>query len=66
MTADNFAKWKAALGARRDVTFHSYPQLNHLFIAGAGPSLPAEYQVPGHVAEEVVRDIASWIQAERR
>ncbi len=66
VTADDFAKWKAALGARRDVTFHSYPQLNHLFIAGAGPSLPAEYQVPGHVAEEVVRDIASWIQAERR
>jgi uncharacterized protein len=65
VTAEEFAKWKAALGARRDVTFHNYPFLNHLFIAGAGPSLPAEYQVPGHVAEEVVRDIADWIQAQR-
>ena len=66
VTAEEFEKWKAALGARRDVTFHSYPQLNHLFIAGAGPSLPAEYLVAGHVAEEVVRDIANWIQAQRR
>ena len=66
VTAEEFGKWKAALGGRRDVTFHSYPPLNHLFIAGAGPSLPAEYLVPGHVAEEVVRDIADWIQAQRR
>ena len=61
VTSGEFAKWKAALGARRDVTFHSYPTLNHLFIAGSGPSLPAEYQVPGHVAEDVVRDIAAWL-----
>jgi hypothetical protein len=65
-TAEEFAKWRAALGARKDVTFHSYPSLNHLFIAGTGPGLPAEYQVPGHVAEEVVRDIATWILAQRR
>jgi len=45
------------------VTFHSYAALNHLFIAGTGPSLPAEYQVPGHVAEDVIRDIATWILA---
>ncbi|MGH9220268.1 MAG: alpha/beta fold hydrolase [Vicinamibacterales bacterium] len=61
VTADDFSKWKAALGSRRDVTFRSYPALNHLFIAGTGSSLPAEYQVPGHVAEDVIRDIASWI-----
>jgi hypothetical protein len=46
---------------RRSSTLHSYPALNHLFIAGSGPSLPAEYQIPGHVAEDVVRDIAAWI-----
>ena len=65
VTPEEFAKWKAALGSRRDVTFHSYPMLNHLFIAGTGPSLPAEYLIPGHVAEEAVRDIASWILAAR-
>jgi dienelactone hydrolase len=65
VTHEEFAKWKAALGSRRDVTFHSYATLNHLFIAGAGPSLPAEYQVSGHVAEDVIRDIATWILATR-
>ena len=48
------------------MTGHSYATLNHLFIAGTGPSLPAEYEVPGHVAEEVMRDIASWILARLR
>ena len=66
VTPEEFEKWKAALGARRDVTFRNYPLLNHLFIAGAGPSVPAEYQVAGHVAEEVIVDIAGWIQAERQ
>jgi dienelactone hydrolase len=63
VTREEFARWKAALGARPDVTFHSYPMLNHLFIPGTGPGQPAEYQVPGHVAEEVVRDIAAWVSA---
>ncbi len=66
VTLDDFARWKTALGSRRDVTFHAYAALNHQFIAGTGPSLPAEYQVQGHVAEEVIRDIAAWILATRR
>ena len=65
VTTEEFAKWKDALGSRSDVTFHSYPALNHLFIAGTGRSVPAEYQVAGHVADEVVRDIASWILTKR-
>ena len=61
VTGEDFAKWKSALGSRTDVVFQSYPTLNHLFITGRVPSVPAEYQVPGHVAEEVIRDIATWI-----
>ena len=61
VTVDEFERWKAALASRSDVTFRSYPALNHLFIAGAGPSLPTEYHTPGHVAEEVIRDIATWV-----
>jgi fermentation-respiration switch protein FrsA (DUF1100 family) len=60
VTMEEFARWKAALGSRRNVTFRSYAALNHLVIARTGPSAPAEYQVPGHVAEEVIRDIAAW------
>lgn len=59
---EEFAKWKAALSGKSNVTFHSYPALNHLFIAGTGKSLPAEYQVPGHVDEAVIRDISDWIK----
>jgi uncharacterized protein len=62
VTMEEFAKWKAALGDRRDVTFRSYPALNHLFLAGTGKSLPAEYNQASHVAEEVVSDIAAWVK----
>ena len=65
VTVKEFERWKAALGARTDVTFRSYPALNHLFIAGTGPSLPDEYQVSGHVAADVIRDVAAWILAVR-
>jgi len=61
VTLDEFARWKAALAGKPNVTFHSYPELNHLFIAGHGKSLPAECETPGHIAEDVIRDIADWI-----
>ena len=59
--ADDFVRWKAALGDRKSVTFHTYPALNHLFMAGEGKSYPAEYEKPGHVPLEVINDIAAWI-----
>jgi dienelactone hydrolase len=62
VTLEDFARWKVALAGRKDVTFKSYPQLNHLFLAGKGKSLPAEYERPGHVAAEVVEDVAAWVQ----
>lgn len=63
VTMEEFSRWKSALAGRTDVAFHSYPTLNHLFVAGAGKSVPAEYNTPGHVSEAVVRDIATWIMA---
>ena len=57
----DFEGWQKALAGRPNVTFKSYPALNHLFIAGAGPSTPAEYDQPGHVSEDVIADIAGWI-----
>lgn len=63
VTMEEYSRWKAALSTRSDVTFHSYPTLNHLFIAGTGKITPAEYSVPGHVAEDVVRDIAGYVLA---
>jgi len=61
--AEDFAGWKNGLAGRPRVTFRTYPALNHLFLPGTGKSLPAEYNTPGHVPEDVVRDIATWIVA---
>jgi uncharacterized protein len=63
VTMAEFSRWKSALADRTDVSFHSYPALNHLFVAGTGKSVAAEYNTPGHVSEAVVRDIAMWIMA---
>lgn len=63
VTMDEFSRWKSALAHRTDVVFRSYATLNHLFVAGTGKSVPAEYNTPGHISEAVVRDIATWITA---
>jgi len=57
-----FELWKAGMGGVKNVTLKSYPALNHLFVAGEGKSMPAEYSKTGHVAEEVVDDIAGFIK----
>jgi uncharacterized protein len=63
VTMEEFSRWKSALAQRTDVVFHSYATLNHLFVAGTGKSVPAEYSTPGHISEAVVRDIATWLTA---
>lgn len=62
VTMKDFALWKSALEGRHNVSFRTYAKLNHFFIAGDGKPSPAEYEQPGHVAEEVVADIVKWIQ----
>jgi uncharacterized protein len=62
VTMEDFKRWTAALSGKSNVTFKSYPSLNHLFIAGTGRSTPSEYDRAGHVDEHVVQDIAIWIK----
>ncbi len=61
VTMQDFAGWQTALSGRDNVTFKSYTLLNHLFIAGTGQPNPQEYNVSGHMAEEVIVDISNWI-----
>ena len=58
---DDLAGWRAALDGRADVTIRVYPDHNHLFTPGQGPSSPAEYEPAQHVDGAVIADIASWI-----
>lgn len=64
VTQDDFQIWQSALGGRSDVEFIMYPGLSHLFmtIPGGQKATPATYSVPGHVTEEVVNEIGSWIK----
>ena len=62
VTMTDFARWNETFFGRPSVTLKAYPTLNHLFITGSGVPTNAEYSVEGHVAEEVVADIAAWIK----
>jgi fermentation-respiration switch protein FrsA (DUF1100 family) len=62
VTMTDFGIWQTAAKKRKGQTaFITYPKLNHLFIAGEGPSKPAEYQLPGSLDAKVVKDISEWI-----
>jgi dienelactone hydrolase len=62
VTMTDFARWQNALKDRPNANFRSFPALNHLFQAGEGKSTPAEYTAkPGHVAADVIDEIAAWI-----
>lgn len=61
VTPDNLDIWKYELSKKKNASFKLYPDLNHLFITGTGKSRPQEYEMPGHVSEEVIDDIAKWL-----
>ena len=59
---EDFALWKELLGPDNpQVTYRSYPELNHYFLPGQGDPNAEEYRIPGHIPDEVLYDIARWI-----
>lgn len=61
VTMKQFESWKAALQNRNDVTFKSYPQVNHLLAKVNSLSTGAEYAQPSNVSKEIIDDIAAWV-----
>lgn len=59
----DFAAWQNIFEDDPQVTLKSYPDLNHIFILSQGEDKGSvqEYQIPGHVDEEVITDISGWI-----
>jgi dipeptidyl aminopeptidase/acylaminoacyl peptidase len=55
--------WKRALAGRKGAKVVTFPRLNHLFMEGKGKAKPDEYGRAGHVAREVVDEIAAWAKA---
>jgi uncharacterized protein len=61
VSGKDFAGWQRALKGVPRATLKTYPNLNHLFVAGEGPSAAAEYEKAGHVERAVVEDIATFV-----
>jgi pimeloyl-ACP methyl ester carboxylesterase len=59
--ASDLDVWRRGLAGRKGVTITRFPQADHLFLDGAGPPTPLEYQKPGHVDPKLIPTIASWI-----
>ncbi len=55
--------WQAALEGRDDVTFVTFPSLNHHMIPGDGQPNPTEYDIAGHVDGGVVNTIVEWVES---
>jgi hypothetical protein len=62
-TAD-FARWQQALAGQKRASFHLYPDLSHLFMPKGPSGTLQDYQAPGHVDAQVIRDLADWIRAQ--
>jgi len=58
----DFTAWKNEVGGRVNCKFITYAKLNHLFMQTNGKSDITEYDVPGHVDESVINDMAAWIK----
>ena len=60
-TKDFEEGWKKALGGIKTVKFKLFPKLNHLFMSGENKSTTQDYNIEGHVDEDVINTIAEWV-----
>ena len=63
-TEKDFAAYKQLLAEKENVTFRLYENLSHAFVPSVyGDIMKAkqEYNVEQHIPEEVIKDIANWI-----
>lgn len=61
VTMKQFEGWKEALKDRSNVSFKSYPHVNHLLSEYSKLSTGLEYTQPANVAHAIIQDIADWI-----
>ena len=59
--ATNFEEWKTGLAGQGNAKLKLYPDLDHLFVSGEGPSTPADYDKLGHVDGQTIEDIRAWV-----
>ncbi len=62
---DDFTKFREILKDRKNTSFKLYPDLNHVFVNAIYDDIlkaQQEYSVERHIGEDVISDIASFIQ----
>jgi uncharacterized protein len=57
------ARWKAVFAGNPRVQIKLYPELNHFFMPAGDLPPPQDEEVPAHVDEKVIHDIAAWIHS---
>ena len=57
----DYAAWQELLAGKDNVTFRLYAGLNHLMMPTNGRTDATEYNIPAHVDQQVIDDIAAWI-----
>ncbi len=61
---DDLSRWQAALGSHAGTTIRVFPDLDHLFFHGHGPSTPQHSMAPDqHVDVAVIDEVAGWLEA---
>ena len=56
-----FQDWKSALQSHTNVTYKSYPKVNHILSSYDGISIGTEYTQPSNVSQNIIDDIAKWV-----
>ena len=59
----DFDLWNTALSKKKNVQLKFYPELNHLLSLQTQMGTSAQYLIPASVSENLVSDIATWINA---
>lgn len=60
----DYARYQEMLKDRKNVTYHLYPGLNHLFVTAKSTDISDaknEYKTPRNIPVDVMNDISSWI-----
>ncbi|WP_353332555.1 alpha/beta hydrolase [Bacteroides sedimenti] len=65
VTMTDFLLWHKNLNGRKNVSFRSYPKLNHLYMEGTGKSSPTEYFKPATIPDYVSQELAEWINKQK-
>ncbi|WP_258207666.1 alpha/beta hydrolase family protein [Paenibacillus radicibacter] len=60
--AHHLDAWKKGLANRSDVTYASYPKVNHFLVEAEGRSTGVEYSQPANVSEAIINDIVKFVK----